>query len=174
MLAAGCESPSGDPRHHHVGVSPETVHWGYFSKDRAPVGSVIVDSIPPSYFGGNIDDWRIGAGATMYYPVSVPGALLSAGDPHAAQGDSELDGTAIETSLTGTFQVILHKKDALAGTIVADLIRCWRPSRRGLSTASATPTICESWVTTPDPRSTPSRPSTRPCGMPSARCVTSS
>ena len=52
----------------------------------------------------------------MYYPVSVPGALLSVGDPHASQGDSELCGTAIECSLTGTFQLILHKASALKGT----------------------------------------------------------
>jgi acetamidase/formamidase len=71
--------------------------------------------------GGNIDNWRIGKGATMYYPVAVPGALLSAGDPHASQGDSELCGTAIECSLTGTFQLILHKKDALAGTALSGL-----------------------------------------------------
>ena len=55
----------------------------------------------------------------MYYPVSVEGGLLSAGDPHAAQGDSELAGTAIETSLTGVLQIILHKKDALDGSLVA-------------------------------------------------------
>jgi acetamidase/formamidase len=52
----------------------------------------------------------------MYYPVSVPGALLSVGDPHASQGDSELCGTAIECSLTGTFQLILHKAADLAET----------------------------------------------------------
>jgi acetamidase/formamidase len=52
----------------------------------------------------------------MYYPVSVEGALLSAGDPHAAQGDSELPGTAIETSLTGLVRVVLHKADDLPGT----------------------------------------------------------
>lgn len=52
----------------------------------------------------------------MYYPVAVDGALLSVGDPHASQGDSELCGTAIECSLTGTFQLILHKKANLAGT----------------------------------------------------------
>lgn len=60
----------------------------------APKEADIVDSIPPSYTGGNIDNWRIGKGATMYYPVAVPGALFSAGDPHASQGDSELCGTA--------------------------------------------------------------------------------
>ena len=87
----------------------------------APAEADMVNSIPPSYTGGNIDNWRIGKGATMYYPVSVPGALLSAGDPHASQGDSELCGTAIECSLTGTFQLILHKKASLAGTALADL-----------------------------------------------------
>src|SRR5438270_1949217 len=87
----------------------------------APSEADIVDSIPPHWVGGNIDDWRIGKGATMYYPVAVPGALLSAGDPHAAQGDSELCGTAIECSLTGTFQLLLRKKDTLAGTALAGL-----------------------------------------------------
>ena len=42
--------------------------------------------------GGNLDDRRIGIGASMYYPVSVEGALLSMGDAHSAQGDSEFDG----------------------------------------------------------------------------------
>src|SRR5215470_9545806 len=65
-----------------------------------------VDSIPPGYFGGNMDNWRVGKGATMYYPVAVPGGLFSIGDSHASQGDSELCGTAIECSLTGTFQLI--------------------------------------------------------------------
>jgi acetamidase/formamidase len=87
----------------------------------APAEADIVDSIPPSYSGGNVDNWRIGKGATMYYPVAVPGALLSAGDPHASQGDSELCGTAIECSLTGTFQLILHKKGALPGTPLESL-----------------------------------------------------
>jgi acetamidase/formamidase len=87
----------------------------------APVEADFVDSIPPGYFGGNIDNWRIGKGGIMYYPVAVEGALLSAGDPHAAQGDSELAGTAIETSLTGVLQVILHKKDALPGTVLDGL-----------------------------------------------------
>jgi acetamidase/formamidase len=82
----------------------------------APKEADIVDTIPPSYTGGNIDNWRIGKGATMYYPVAVEGGLLSAGDPHASQGDSELCGTAIECSLTGTFQLIVHKKADLAGT----------------------------------------------------------
>ncbi|MGB5972273.1 MAG: acetamidase/formamidase family protein, partial [Nodosilinea sp.] len=64
---------------------------------------------------------RIGKGATMYYPIAIEGALLSLGDPHAAQGDSELAGTAIETSLTGKIQVTVHKQSDLPGTILEDL-----------------------------------------------------
>jgi acetamidase/formamidase len=98
---------------------PIRPHFGVIGL--APKEADVVDSIPPSYTGGNIDNWRIGKGATMYYPVAVEGALLSVGDPHASQGDSELCGTAIECSLTGTFQVILHKKAALAGTALEAL-----------------------------------------------------
>lgn len=84
----------------------------------APKEADIVNSIPPGYFGGNLDDRNVGIGTSMYYPVSVPGGLFSAGDAHASQGDSELDGTAIETSLIGTFQFVLHKKASLTGTIL--------------------------------------------------------
>ncbi|MDB5988288.1 MAG: Acetamidase/Formamidase [Nevskia sp.] len=66
-------------------------------------------TIPPGKHGGNIDNWRIGAGATMYYPVMVDGALFSIGDPHISQGDGELSGTAIEASLNVLFQVIVRK-----------------------------------------------------------------
>jgi Acetamidase/Formamidase family len=64
-----------------------------------------------------MDNWRVGKGATMYYPVAVPGGLFSVGDSHAAQGDSELCGTAIEMSLTGTFQLNLHKQNTLSGSL---------------------------------------------------------
>jgi acetamidase/formamidase len=68
-----------------------------------------VSTIPPGAHGGNIDNWRIGAGARMYYPVQVDGALFSIGDPHISQGDGELSGTAIEASLNVLFQVFLRK-----------------------------------------------------------------
>ena len=97
---------------------PIRPHFGVMGL--APKEADIVNSIPPGYFGGNIDNWRIGKGATMYYPVAVPGGLLSVGDSHASQGNSELCGTAIECSLTGTFQLIVHKKETLAGTSLAD------------------------------------------------------
>jgi acetamidase/formamidase/AraC-like DNA-binding protein len=98
---------------------PLRPHFGVIAV--APREVDLVDSVPPSYFGGNLDNWRLGKGSTVYLPVSVPGALLSVGDPHAAQGDGELSGTAIECSMTGTFQVILHKKGNLAGQAFADL-----------------------------------------------------
>jgi acetamidase/formamidase/AraC-like DNA-binding protein len=98
---------------------PLRPHFGVIAV--APREVDFVDSVPPSYFGGNLDNWRLGKGAAVYLPVSVPGALLSVGDPHAAQGDGELSGTAIECSMTGTFQVVLHKKGSLAGKPFADL-----------------------------------------------------
>jgi acetamidase/formamidase len=98
---------------------PVRPHFGVIAV--APKEAEFVDSIPPGYFGGNMDNWRIGKGAVMFYPVAVPGALFSVGDPHASQGDSELCGTAIECSLTGTFQLIVHKRETLAGTPLAEL-----------------------------------------------------
>lgn len=98
---------------------PLRPHFGVIAV--APREVDFVDSVPPSYFGGNLDNWRLGKGSTVYLPVSVPGALLSVGDPHATQGDGELSGTAIECSMTGTFEVILHKKADLAGRPFADL-----------------------------------------------------
>jgi acetamidase/formamidase len=62
-------------------------------------------SVPPGEWGGNIDDWRGGIGTTWYLPVSVDGALVSLGDPHVAQGDGEIDGTALEASLDVTVRL---------------------------------------------------------------------
>jgi acetamidase/formamidase/AraC-like DNA-binding protein len=98
---------------------PLRPHFGVIGL--APKEAELVDSIPPSYFGGNLDNWRAGEGASVFLPVSVPGGLLSIGDPHASQGDSELCGTAIECSLTGTFQVILHKKGFSTDKPIGDL-----------------------------------------------------
>jgi amidase len=50
------------------------------------------------YYGGNLDFNELVEGATVYLPVSNPGALLYVGDGHAAQGDGELNGNALETS----------------------------------------------------------------------------
>lgn len=98
---------------------PVRPHFGLIAV--APQQDGLIDSIPPSAFGGNLDNWRIAQGAIVYLPIGAPGALLSLGDPHASQGDSELCGTAIECSLTGDFQLVLHKRATLAGQPYADL-----------------------------------------------------
>ena len=72
-----------------------------------------VSSVPPGVYGGNIDLKDLTVGSTLYLPVHVPGALFMTGDGHAAQGDGEVDLTAIETSLTGTFRFEVIKGKTL-------------------------------------------------------------
>lgn len=67
------------------------------------------DSTAPTIIGGNMDDKALVAGTSVFFPVYAPGALFEVGDGHAAQGNGEVDITALETSLTGTLQFILHK-----------------------------------------------------------------
>jgi acetamidase/formamidase len=74
-----------------------------------PPPSKRVSTKPPGAFGGNLDFRHLVAGATLYLPVFNEGALLYTGDGHACQGDGEVDGTAIEISLTPTLQLIVHK-----------------------------------------------------------------
>lgn len=88
---------------------PIRPHFGVIAL--APRETDFIDSVPPAYFGGNLDNWRLGKGSSVYLPVSAHGGLLSIGDPHAAQGDGELSGTAIECSMTGRFRIVLHKKN---------------------------------------------------------------
>ena len=77
-----------------------------------------VSTIPPGAHGGNIDNWRIGAGATMYYPVQVEGGLFSIGDPHISQGDGEISGTAIEASLNVLMQIVLRRDFSFPGPLL--------------------------------------------------------
>lgn len=65
-------------------------------------------------YGGNMDYNRVGEGATLYFPVFHPGALLYLGDAHALQGDGEPAGTGIETSMSVEFTVQLQKKANLS------------------------------------------------------------
>ena len=68
-----------------------------------------VGSNPPSRHAGNLDNRELVASSTLYIPVFVPGALFEVGDGHAAQGDGEVDQTAIETSLRGRIQLTVRK-----------------------------------------------------------------
>jgi acetamidase/formamidase len=68
-----------------------------------------VSSNPPGRHAGNLDNRELVAGSTLFIPVFVPGALFEVGDGHAAQGDGEVDQTAIETSLRGRLQLTVRK-----------------------------------------------------------------
>ncbi len=68
-----------------------------------------VNSAPPDIHAGNLDNKELVAGTILYIPVHVRGALFLAGDGHAAQGDGEVDITALETALRGRFQFIVRK-----------------------------------------------------------------
>jgi acetamidase/formamidase len=85
-----------DPFFGNFGVAPPP-SWGRLS------------SKEPRSFGGNMDNKELGVGSVTYFPVLVPGALFSAGDGHALQGDGEVCLTAIEAALTGTFEFHLRK-----------------------------------------------------------------
>ena len=74
-----------------------------------PPDSGRVSSNPPGTHAGNLDNRELVAGTTLFIPVHAPGALFEIGDGHAAQGDGEVDQTAIETSLRGRLQFIVRK-----------------------------------------------------------------
>lgn len=88
-------------------VVPLRPHFGTMGV--APAAPGRHSSVPPGDHGGNIDNWRIGAGGRMLYPVQVDGALLSVGDPHVSQGDGEIAGTALEASLNGLLRLTLRR-----------------------------------------------------------------
>ncbi len=69
----------------------------------------LANTRPPGIYGGNMDFNRLTTGSSLYLPVHQPGALFYTGDSHAVQGDGEINGTAIEASLTPVLQFIVHK-----------------------------------------------------------------
>lgn len=92
--------------------------WG-LTLDANPFFGVIATAPPPQWgrcssiipraFGGNLDNKELVAGTSLFLPVFVDGANLSVGDGHAVQADGEVCGTAVETALTGEFEMIVHK-----------------------------------------------------------------
>jgi len=80
----------------------------------APAGKECWSSLTPGAHGANMDYNEVVEGVTMYFPVNEPGALFMLGDGHAAQGDGEIHGAAIETSFDVTFTVDLIKGKAIA------------------------------------------------------------
>ncbi len=83
---------------------PVRPHFGVLGG--APAEPGVRSSIPPGTFGGNVDNWRWGPGAVVYFPVFHDGAGLFFGDPHFAQGDGEICGTAIEASANAIVRVV--------------------------------------------------------------------
>jgi acetamidase/formamidase len=68
-----------------------------------------ISSKAPGQYGGNMDFEKLQAGSTLYLPVLVKGALFVTGDSHAAQGDGEVSGNALEASMAPTLRFIVHK-----------------------------------------------------------------
>jgi acetamidase/formamidase len=85
------------------------LHPFFGSMGIAPPGDAKVNSAPPDVHAGNMDNKELVEGSILYIPVHQKGALFEVGDGHAAMGNGEVDITALETSLTGTFQFIVHK-----------------------------------------------------------------
>lgn len=81
--------------------------------DAPPPSAGRYSSVPPWMHGGNMDNKMLVAGTTLYLPVHAPGALFEAGDGHAGQGNGEVDITAMETFLTGTFRFTVLKDQHL-------------------------------------------------------------
>jgi acetamidase/formamidase len=81
----------------------------------APAGGEVRSSLVPDRFGGNMDTPQMRAGATVFLPVNVPGALFSIGDGHYRQGEGEACGTAVEGAMTTTLIVELIKGSAGRG-----------------------------------------------------------
>lgn len=81
--------------------------------------TALVDSVPPTDAGGNIDIKDLTVGSTLYLPVQVPGALFFTGDPHMVQGNGEVALTAMEGSLRTTFRLTLIKAGTRGAPSVA-------------------------------------------------------
>ena len=80
----------------------------------APAESGRLDVVPPRRVGGNMDLRDIASGTELHLPVEVPGALFSVGDTHAAQGDGEVCGTALESPMRVALRFDLIKQQPLA------------------------------------------------------------
>src|SRR5712675_2272964 len=89
-------------------VVPAKPFWGVIGV--APPPSMgRVPSGPPNVFGGNLDNHDLQPGTSLYLPVHARGGLISIGDGHAVQGAGEVGMSAVETSLKGEVQIVLHK-----------------------------------------------------------------
>ena len=97
-----------------MGVAPATGVFVGSTPTSPPPALGVQGSGPPGPFGGNMDLHDLTVGSTLYLPVFQHGGQFFTGDPHSAQGDGEVSGTAIEHSLSGVFRFVLHKGKTIA------------------------------------------------------------
>jgi acetamidase/formamidase len=88
----------------------------------APSEPGVHNVIPPRRTGGNLDTRQLGPGATLYLPVEVDSAVFGVGDTHAAQGDGEVCGTAIEAAMTVSLRLSV-RNDIRVDTPEFDVVR---------------------------------------------------
>ncbi len=98
----------------------------------APGGDPVNCGTPGTH-GGNMDTTLIAPGATVYFPVAVPGALFALGDLHAAMGDGEISGAGVEVAGQVTLHLSVRKDLSLAGPVVA--------TPEGLAAIASAPTL---------------------------------
>ena len=140
----------------------------------APSEADMVDSIPPSYTGGNMDNWRIGKGAIMYYPVAVPAPCSWPAIPMLRRGFRTLrDGHR----MLADRHVPAHRPqeghadgDYVGGPALSSPGNAGRMVHARIQLRELPR---RSWARKPKAKFTANRPSTSPCGTLSARCVTS-
>lgn len=97
-------------------VIPLRLHFG--TAGVCPAADGKISTVPPGVHGGNVDNREFIAGTSMYYPVFREGALFWAGDTHFAEGDGEVNGTAIEAHVNATIQLVLHKGHATKNPVL--------------------------------------------------------
>src|SRR5258705_1740378 len=90
-----------------------TVFYNTYSFAHPPARKEAISTAAPGAFGGNMDYASMGAGVKLMLPVNAPGAVLFLGDAHARQGEGEVVGTGLETSMDVEFSVVLVKKKAI-------------------------------------------------------------
>lgn len=129
--------PAGDPRHGGVIPANMTERKPVVPGARVPLRFHLgiagvapdtpdpVSTTPPGIFGGNVDNRDFGVGTRMFYPILTDQALFWAGDPHLAEGDGEVSGTAVEGHLQVTLAFVVHKNSFRVRTPVLETGSAW-------------------------------------------------
>lgn len=124
--APGLVTPKGTveriPIEEQIAV-PTNLHFGVAGV--LPDRNGIIHSLHPATFGGNVDNKNFIQGTSMFFRVNIEGAGVYVGDSHFAQGDGELSGTAVEGSVNGRIQLIVHKNKKIFQNQILDSGTHW-------------------------------------------------